>query len=491
MSSALSPLAAPSVTTAPAATEATPPTPGPSPLAPLGVGIAVPLTVLPGGVVNEPYTPLASISTPVPGSSGGGEGPPGPPGPEGPPGPPGPQTPWLSNINAAGHDLLSAGYINASSFQAMPGGGLTWVDGEWTVYHNASDPYLYIRDIVNNRQAIIISPIAGGSGGVVGINNIWPAYTLDVSGDCNISGTYRVNGIPLGQTPWLSNIDGAGFVLNNAGGIGIGAAAPTWANLLIRNENNNVGILLQSTPASANNNNVIQFRDAFNSAIWVFGLDTEQTGSQDLSIFSGGLSYITCRLGTGFVGIGTATPGVMLDVNGSIQGTTLHSTTPTGTGALMQLTQTGIAGWSFINVATSGRLDIEVGAGPAALTILPAGQVGIGTTTPAYKLDVAGDVNISAGSVYRINGVPIGITQQSVTANSFNTVYQNTTGKPKQVNVQTGTGVMAAFTDSANPPTTKVAGATANITITFLVLPGNFYEVTCAVVPPTFWIEWD
>jgi hypothetical protein len=33
-----------------------------------------------------------------------------------------------------------------------------------------------------------------------------------------------------------------------------------------------------------------------------------------------------------------------------------------------------------------------------------SGKVGVGTTTPAYKFDVSGDVNISSGSVFRING---------------------------------------------------------------------------------------
>ncbi len=33
------------------------------------------------------------------------------------------------------------------------------------------------------------------------------------------------------------------------------------------------------------------------------------------------------------------------------------------------------------------------------------GNVGIGTTTPGYKLDVNGDINIAAGSVYRIGGI--------------------------------------------------------------------------------------
>ena len=96
----------------------------------------------------------------------------GPPGPQGPPGSgDGSQTPWLSNIEAATFEL-----------------------------HNVSK---------------------------IGIANTAPAYPLDVVGDVNITGVYRVNGVPLAtgggnQTPWISDIDAGGFKLNNLTGIGIG-----------------------------------------------------------------------------------------------------------------------------------------------------------------------------------------------------------------------------------------------------------------------------
>lgn len=64
--------------------------------------------------------------------------------------------------------------------------------------------------------------IVNGAGNVgIGLS---PSYKLDVSGDCNITGVYRVNGVPIStggasQTPWLSNIDGAGYALDNTGWI--------------------------------------------------------------------------------------------------------------------------------------------------------------------------------------------------------------------------------------------------------------------------------
>src|SRR5215467_9013111 len=62
--------------------------------------------------------------------------------------------------------------------------------------------------------------------GRVGINQPNPAYQLDITGDLNITGTYRVGGSPFSvtaaQTPWQQNIAGAGFSLGDTGQVAIG-----------------------------------------------------------------------------------------------------------------------------------------------------------------------------------------------------------------------------------------------------------------------------
>jgi len=52
------------------------------------------------------------------------------------------------------------------------------------------------------------------------------------------------------------------------------------------------------------------------------------------------------------------------------------------------------------------------------LRITSAGNVGIGTTNPAQKLDVAGNINVSAGSAYMYNGVNV-ITASTTLGNYF------------------------------------------------------------------------
>jgi hypothetical protein len=130
------------------------------------------------------------------------------------------------------------------------------------------------------------------------------------------------------------------------------------------------------------------------------------------------------------------------------------------------------------------------------------GNVGVGKI-PAYRIDVAGDCNLSDGSVYRVNGVPVGFTTQSVVTalRAIGTTYQNTSGKPMLVSVTLsfpGSANVAALTDTANPPSTVVASfqnsaATTFIqTLTFLVLNGNYYNVANVVAGAAkiYWIEW-
>jgi len=59
----------------------------------------------------------------------------------------------------------------------------------------------------------------------VGINKAVPAYTLDVDGDINFTGTFREDGNPFISTPWT--IETSPDALNYTdGNVGIGAADP-------------------------------------------------------------------------------------------------------------------------------------------------------------------------------------------------------------------------------------------------------------------------
>jgi hypothetical protein len=97
---------------------------------------------------------------------------------------------------------------------------------------------------------------------------------------------------------------------------------------------------------------------------------------------------------TGNVGIGTGDPHNLLDL-----GTTIGSSITDPAGKKLALTN-NTAGNNFYGLGVSGStLQFHAGSGTNAaplMVLVSNGSVGIGINTPAYKLDVAGDINASA-----------------------------------------------------------------------------------------------
>ena len=94
---------------------------------------------------------------------------------------------------------------------------------------------------------------------------------------------------------------------------------------------------------------------------------------------------------SGNVGIGSTTPEDKLVVSGGsivVKGTTYPS---------LNLYTTSGTNWAITNRYTGNRLSIDVIGTGEIVNILSNGNVGIGTTSPTYKLEVAGDLKITTG----------------------------------------------------------------------------------------------
>jgi hypothetical protein len=148
------------------------------------------------------------------------------------------------------------------------------------------------------------------------------------------------------------------------------------------------------------------------------------------------------------------------------------------------------------NSSATNGLDYEA---PIALTT--TGTSGAASLTPGnpYTLNVP---------QYSGGGGGGGPTNQNVVTGSraFNTVYQNTTGKPMWVTVTaqfsaTANTAVSAITDSSSTPTTTVGiiyvdfnSASSAYAITFVVLSGNYYKIVPSGNTPlatlNTWTEW-
>jgi hypothetical protein len=102
------------------------------------------------------------------------------------------------------------------------------------------------------------------------------------------------------------------------------------------------------------------------------------------------------------LGIGTTSPGVKLDVNGEIKGTTSVSIS-NGSFPFWQLYNTGLASNPYYRIAyDSGNnvvfqnVNAAYNSSTEQMRITSNGNVGIGTSSISYKLQVNGDVFVNA-----------------------------------------------------------------------------------------------
>lgn len=150
------------------------------------------------------------------------------------------QTPWLSNIDGGGFTLSNARIIanHPLAVVADAGGNLTmamqtqgglnrWALGKTNDansdfflarYSDAGsflDSPLYIERATGN---VAFSHALDVAGAISTSGNLNSGGTVNAS-SVNVTGNYLINGAPINaamQSPWVTNIDGAGFTLNNA-----------------------------------------------------------------------------------------------------------------------------------------------------------------------------------------------------------------------------------------------------------------------------------
>ncbi len=207
--------------------------------------------------------------------------------------------------------------------------------------------------------------------GNVGIGTTSPAYNLDVAGTINAT-SLLVNGTPVvGSSPW--NISGSN-ISYSGGNVGIGTTTPS-TNLEI------VG------PGSSN----------------AFLITTKNNWTNAAAFYaSGNIDYLQASIGM-FRSRGTyQSPTTVLagDRIGSYGAFGYTTGAAYNTGGAMEMYAGSALGTYLIfgTTATPGATRLE------RMRITETGNVGIGTTSPAYNLDVAGTINANS---LLVNGIPV------------------------------------------------------------------------------------
>jgi hypothetical protein len=211
-----------------------------------------------------------------------------------------------------------------------------------------------------------------------------------VNNSINITGQYLINGVPLaaaGVPPTRQVIAGSGMT----GGGALSADVTLNANVWSVNGHTGAVVL---TPADIAASGGVPATRSITPA------DGTLQGGGDLSIDR-----------TFKVVADTSVQQHRVSLAGGLIGTRREVNFIQGSGMLLAVTDDPVN--NRVNIALTGTAgapqspwltDIDA----AGKVLFSAGKIGIGVPAPVYKLDVAGDCNLSAGSVYRINGVPIG-----------------------------------------------------------------------------------
>ncbi|MDA8940894.1 hypothetical protein N9H34_02030 [bacterium] len=300
----------------------------------------------------------------------------------------------------------------------------------WDFNHAGNDLRIYNNG--GTGQDILLGVNAAGTiyDNKVGIGTATPSSKLEVAGgntstaatalfsiQKNEEGYGLFSGILGSGTSWLQSstkTESAYYALSlqpNGGNVGIGTTSPGY-KLHVN------GGGLQTTTATLNR---ISYYDgsgigAYSSTGWNIGNYigdlslTNNADNKDIIFKASAGTAAPAEImridgSAGNVGIGTTNPATKLDVRGDITITNANGSNPTDAGSLYFTEAAGVwgitqYGFRINQQGTSNYLNFQSANTTTVRDILTlardTGNVGIGTTSPSFKLEVTGNAKVSS-----------------------------------------------------------------------------------------------
>lgn len=350
------------------------------------------------------------------------------------------QTPWLSNIDTAGFSLTNV--TGSPGLNIGAGAGTLALQtsaktrlaidsaGSATLYPNDSGNATFYFATSGN-----CSLIRGAGGGMnirgldAGLNLLaaGAGFTVTTSPTVGTSGPQRMFIDPAGHVTINAPDNTTNGALNVSGNVGIGTTTPATI-LHVRKagagfapfsatgifvENAGSAAYIETACANVGDSCGYLFSSGASLTSYIIDLSNLWTfySTRPVAFYAGSSERMRITA-SGNVGIGTTAPAQPLHVagTGANDGVAMISTAG-GNVARLMLENYAAGGrrWDIRVTQNSitpagGLCFVDNTAGLARLNIDASGNVGIGAT-PAYRLDVAGDVNVTGA--YRVNGVPL------------------------------------------------------------------------------------
>ena len=266
-----------------------------------------------------------------------------------------------------------------------------------------------------------VTPIADGGLDVRVYGNL---FANNLTTTANVEATYlkgngsEITQVTLDQVVGYANTTANTIQLTNSD-VGLKVTGNVEANYFVGNGSKLTGLVtdLQSVADNGNtSSNTIQFTNATTAFVADSNVGIG-TDAPTANLHVMGYQYVNGppTLTNAFdhsdapltLTHGTATSDTAINDPKPLLHLTRDGTTSQSYGARASF---NLSRYENSSTHSRSRLDVALADGTYAespvMTLRSDGKVGVGVTSPAYKLDVDGDINLSSGSTLKINGTP-------------------------------------------------------------------------------------